>query len=730
MFWMMVFFCFLTLSGLRVDAQETLKATASWRAEETGLIRLQFPLEANQDGRVLRMLQEIASSANGNQRPTVVLQFDTGANEPTPDRQGEGSVVIGRDTTFERALSIARWLTGPQGARLRSIAYLPKSIEGHAVLVALACEEIAISPDATMGNAIAHEPKLDGTVRQAHLEVAGRRQSFPQAAVESMLDPSSPLIQVGLVNGETQFVFESAIGELRDSGRIREEKQATLPGQIGSFSGMQLRQWRWVDHQVRRVEDLGRVLGLRAAPQEFATWRGPWRPEVLQIHGIIQSRTVNQFIRGLEEAMKKNDANIAFIEIDSPGGSLSESLRLAQYIASLDPQKIQTIAYVSKQARGDASLIAMACDALFVHPEALLGGDGDATIRSEDLLELSPAFEDLARKSGRSVGELHGPVCPAWKTYRYSTAEGAVRWSSEEWMLVSEDAGEWTKGEALEVGQGPHGQGLSADRLEELHWIRGTKDSLISLAQDFEIESLPAVRQSNTVELLVQRLADQSWLPPLLITIGFIAFMTEMSTPGLGVPGFIAAFCFLLFFWIRFFNGTVEWLEISLFVGGAVFVAIELFVLPGFGIFGIGGIGMLLAAIVLASQTFIWPSNEYQLNQMAWNMSQVAATMVGITVGLFLIRNQLENLPMFRWMKLSPAGVEDVEALDDREAIVHWEHLNGKAGTTTTKCVPSGKARIGDTIVNVQSAGGMIEENQMVRVVSVRGNLVIVEAIT
>ncbi len=520
-------------------------------------------------------------------------------------------------------------------------------------------------------------------------------------------------------------MLETDVGALRESGRLREEKQATLPGQIGNFTGLQLRQWRWVDHNVRRFEDLNRVLGLKGAPQEIASWVGPWRPVVLQVHGILSARVVNQFIRGLEEAMKQNETNIAFIEIDSPGGSLAESMRLAQYIASLDPQKIQTIGYVAKQARGDASLIAMSCDSLYVHPSAILGGNGDATIRGEDLLALAPALEDLSLRTGRSVGELHGPVCPEWKTYRYSTAEGAVRWSSEELMLVAEDAADWSKGEVLDVGQG-----LNAEKLEELHWIRGSKESLISLAKEYEIDELPAVRQSNSVDLFVQRLADQSWLPPLLITIGFIAFMTEMSTPGLGVPGFIACLCFLLFFWIRFFNGTVEWLEISLFFGGAVFVAVELFILPGFGIFGIGGICMLLTAIVLASQTFIWPSNDYQLNQMAWNMSQVAATMVGIAVGLFLIRNQLENLPMFRWMKLSPAGVEDVEALDERETIVHWEHLNGKAGTTTTKCVPSGKARIGDTVVNVQSAGGMIEENQMVRVVSVRGNLVIVEAIT
>ncbi len=179
---------------------------SKWRADESGLIRLRLPMEANEEGRILRTLQEIAASATGNQRPTVVLKFESSAGDASSLNDRESN-TIGRDTPFERALALARWLTGPQGARLRSVAYLPQSIEGHAVLVALACEEIAIAPEAMIGNAIANEQKLDGTVRQAYLEVAMRRQAFPAAAVMSMLDASSPLIQVGMVGARRSFCW-------------------------------------------------------------------------------------------------------------------------------------------------------------------------------------------------------------------------------------------------------------------------------------------------------------------------------------------------------------------------------------------------------------------------------------------------------------------------------------------------------------------------------------------
>ncbi len=57
--------------------------------------------------------------------------------------------------------------------------------------------------------------------------------------------------------------------------------------------------------------------------------------------------------------------------------------------------------------------------------------------------------------------------------------------------------------------------------------------------------------------------------------------------------------------------------EILLFVAGMTALAIEIFILPGFGLFGIGGLLMVITALVLASQTFIFPSNSEQLTLIA-----------------------------------------------------------------------------------------------------------------
>ena len=59
----------------------------------------------------------------------------------------------------------------------------------------------------------------------------------------------------------------------------------------------------------------------------------------------------------------------------------------------------------------------------------------------------------------------------------------------------------------------------------------------------------------------------------------------------------IAGLCAILFFWSRFLGGTAGWLEVTLFVLGILFIGLEIFVIPGFGVAGVGG---LAAAVHLA----------------------------------------------------------------------------------------------------------------------------------
>ena len=100
----------------------------------------------------------------------------------------------------------------------------------------------------------------------------------------------------------------------------------------------------------------------------------------------------------------------------------------------------------------------------------------------------------------------------------------------------------------------------------------------------------------------------------------------------LGFPGLLSLLGFGLHIWARHLNGTVAALEIILILIGVIGIAVELFVTPGFGLFGIGGAIALAMGLVLSAQSFSIPSNPFQVQQLANSITAVVGTTVGAVV--------------------------------------------------------------------------------------------------
>jgi membrane-bound ClpP family serine protease len=223
------------------------------------------------------------------------------------------------------------------------------------------------------------------------------------------------------------------------------------------------------------------------------------------------------------------------------------------------------------------------------------------------------------------------------------------------------------------------------------------------------------------------RFVTSPWVTAWLLFGAMFFLMTEMSTPGVGLPGFLGTLCLLLFFWGQSCNGNVHWLEILLFVVGLAFVALEVFVLPGTGVLGLGGVGMIFTAIVLATQTFIIPRTREEFSRLPVSLSMVFAAIAGFVVALFLFRKYLSQMPVFKRLMLhSPGSDDSLRDIDQREALVNWDHLMGQAGRTVTPLVPAGKAKFGQEVIDVVSDGALIEPDQPIVVIRVSGNHVVV----
>src|SRR5262249_41064023 len=85
----------------------------------------------------------------------------------------------------------------------------------------------------------------------------------------------------------------------------------------------------------------------------------------------------------------------------------------------------------------------------------------------------------------------------------------------------------------------------------------------------------------------------------LLVMIGIIGLILEMKMPGLGLPGVVAAVCFVLFFWANSqAHGQFAVLAILLFVLGLILIGMEVFLMPGMAVFGISVGGRVVFRLV------------------------------------------------------------------------------------------------------------------------------------
>ena len=323
------------------------------------MIRIPLPIRGTVDTRVRRMLDQVLAelpddaARSGKDRPTLVLEF-----WPPADGKGESS-------EFGRALDLARHLASSQTSGVRVVAWIPKTIRGHAVLVALACEQIVMHPDAQIGDAGVSESTIGPTLLLGYREIADRRRTIPPAVALGMLNPDLEVQRVTTPTGQ-RFLLSDEVDEFRKTTTVQSIDTVIPAGDAGLLSGDKLRlDYGFVSHLANDRRELAAALGVSANDLDLdPSLGGEWNAVQIELHGPIDTISVDRVMRVVEDRLNGNSTNFILLSIDSAGGSLEESTRLATWLAELDSTKVRSVAWVENQAAAEASLVALACDQL------------------------------------------------------------------------------------------------------------------------------------------------------------------------------------------------------------------------------------------------------------------------------------------------------------------------------------------------------------------------------
>jgi membrane-bound serine protease (ClpP class) len=656
--------------------------------------------------------------------------------------------ILPGSSRFGQISDLARFLTSSAVSKVHTVAWLPESVDGLHGILALSCHEIAMHPDATLGD-IGRGEALPADQQEFVLRLVDRRRNprLSRGIAQAMLSPATVLSQITLEgpDGVTQkkFLTSEELRLLLDQNAVISKnvtlKEAGTPGVFHAADA--LRDGYLVSSTARNRQEVlaGCSLPLEALRTETST--APVNVRVIEVHDMIEPILGDFVVREMQKAISEG-SNLLIFDIDSPGGFVQTSEELALAISELDPAKVTTVAWIRREAISGAAVTALACDRILMHPEARLGdagviqetAEGGAFERAEEKV-ISPFLlfvGDLARRKNRPPALLQAMVDKDLEVFEATHREsGRVSYMSQFELDAAGDT--WIKGRMVPESRSGLLLTLSGRRAHELGLAEAPcvdrNELQVRLGIPAGVSLQPLAK--TWVDTLIFFL-NSSFGSFLLITLAIICMYIELHLPS-GFFGILAAVLFSVYFWSRFLGGTAGALELILFLLGLGLLALELFLIPGFGVFGVSGILLMLGALVMASHTFAGMSAGEGFEESLGSLGALGGALVTVVVVAMVLNRFLPAIPFLNRLILTPPGYApqsaDAPLLNPSlvaSAPPSVSVVPGDRGVASTVLRPSGKATLGDFFVDVVSDGAFIEPGTPIEVIRVTGNRIVV----
>ena len=386
------------------------------------------------------------------------------------------------------------------------------------------------------------------------------------------------------------------------------------------------------------------------------------------------------------EALK---VDIILIEMDTYGGAVTDADEIRTRILE---SKIPVYVFINKDAASAGALISIACDSIYMAPGASIGAA--TVVNGTDGAAAPDKYQSYMRSMMRSTAEATGrnpQIAEAMVDEKLvvpgiSDSSSVITFSVAEAIQNGFCEGEYATAKEILAAQG-------LQSAEIIAYEEKTVDTIISFFLS------PAV--SGILILLI---------------IGGIYF--ELQTPGVGFPLAVALSAALLYFIPYYLNGLAENWEILAFVIGIILLAVEFFILPGFGVFGVAGIVLTLGGLVLGmlpNQAFdfeLVPSPQL----FGALLTVILSALVGVGM-VFWLTPKVNEWGAFKHLTLATTQ----DRSKGYTSSTYSEDMVGKIGKVHSRLRPSGKVEIAGEIYDAYSRGEFLEQGESIEVISTEG---------
>ena len=436
-------------------------------------------------------------------------------------------------------------------------------------------------------------------------------------------------------------------------------------------------------------------LGLLAVPASPRAQPEKRVVHVAPIEGTIDLGLAPFVRRAIDEAAQAGAAALV-LEVNTFGGRVDAAVQIRDALLN---SPVKTIAFVNKRAISAGALISLAAEHLVM--------SGGSTIGA--------ATPVLAGQPGAAAQPVQEKTVSYVRKEFRATAESRKRPPRLAEAMVDADVeikGVIAKGKLLT---------LTTDEALKHKLADFRADTLESALEKLGLGGAELRRASPNWAENVVRFLTHPVVSSLLISIAMIGILIELRTPGFGIPGAAGVTSLALFLWGHWLVQLAGWEELLLALGGVVLLALELFVIPGFGIAGILGILALLAALVLS---MLGTGDTPQFMMLA--ATRVVFALLAALVASLVLLRYLPRLPFGRRFVLQTGLASARGYASAPESDRRWL---GRKGRASSPLHPAGIAEIDGQRVDVVSDGELVEAGEFIEVIRVDSNRVVVRRI-
>lgn len=434
---------------------------------------------------------------------------------------------------------------------------------------------------------------------------------------------------------------------------------------------------------------------------------------VLDMQKEITKATYRQTTQAFEAADTLG-AELILIHMNTYGGTVVDADSIRSRILN---SKIPVHVFIDNNAASAGALISVACDSIYMRPGASIGA---ATVVNQTGQAMPDKFQSYMRSTMRATAEAKG------KKTVVSSGD-----TTEVWHRDPRIAEAMVDPSVYIEGIIDTGKVLTFTSMEAIEngFCEGLAENIPEVLKNLGVEEYTIVKyEPSWIEKIIGFLVHPA-ISGLLIAGIIMGIWFEMQSPGIGFPFGVAVLAAILYFAPLYLEGLAANWEILLFIVGIILIAVEIFVIPGFGVAGVLGVIGVFVGLVLSL-----------LNNVDFNFEGVEIRGVGVAMTTVLLgglggfilalyigdRIFSAKRGMFKNMAL-----KTVQNLDEGYVSIEpeWLDLKGKTGTAHTVLRPSGKVIIEGDVYDAVAEIGFIDKGEKIEVTKVEATQLYVDLV-